>query len=233
MIKSLQKKLDAKEEESRYWRQTVEELKSQQADAKPKLERERHRREASEERAEQLALQVAQLNARLATSAATSARALEQHKMASAMAVAAMGDGERGEGEGEGRGGASARALAEEVAMLPAHQKDVLGTQGGIGKVLESYLKTRRRMAKMQAVYQDLKTKVNEMERNGMDAQGFENLRSVSELEYDLEYMTNKRNAAEAKYAELKRRMGGEASDKRALGLGTRSNGKENAMLCS
>ena len=117
--------------------------------------------------------------------------------------------------------------------MLPAHQKHVLGTQGGIGKVLESYLKTRRRMAKMQAVYQDLKTKVNEMERNGMDAQGFENLRSVSELEYDLEYMTNKRNAAEAKYAELKRRMGGEASDKRALGLGTRSNGKENAMLCS
>ena len=87
---------------------------------------------------------------------------------------------------------------------MEAKQLVVIESQGGIVRMIDSFLKNRRRMAKLQAVYNDMKAKVGKVD-NGEDV--FEKLRSVSELEYDLHYMSNKKKSFESKYLELKKQL--------------------------
>ena len=94
--------------------------------------------------------------------------------------------------------------LGDELSGLEAKQLVVIESQGGIVRMIDSFLKNRRRMAKLQAVYNDMKAKVSKVD-NGEDV--FEKLRSVSELEYDLHYMSNKKKSFESKYLELKKQL--------------------------
>merc|ERR1719506_2479420 len=65
-------------------------------------------------------------------------------------------------------------------------QLGVIESQGGITRMIDSFMQNRRRMAKLQAVYNDMKSKVSRLDKG---EEVFDNLKSVSELEYDLHYM--------------------------------------------
>mmetsp|Transcript_5354 Transcript_5354/g.16159 ORF Transcript_5354/g.16159 Transcript_5354/m.16159 type:complete len:92 (+) Transcript_5354:3-278(+) len=88
--------------------------------------------------------------------------------------------------------------------------------------MIDSFLQNRRRMAKLQAVYNDMKAKLAKVDA-GEDV--FGRMKTVSELEYDLHYMANKKKAFESKYNELRRQV---QSTKRPESISQRLGGKEN-----
>ena len=189
LLASLQNELKASSSECRYWKQQTKELAESKrkqggsTDRLLKLEKEKKllssSLESAEERAEQLALQVAELNAQISS---TNSK-LEEYKNLNQKSLGQLGD---------------------ELSGLEAKQLVVIESQGGIVRMIDSFLKNRRRMAKLQAVYNDMKAKVGKVD-NGEDV--FEKLRSVSELEYDLHYMSNKKKSFESKYLELKKQL--------------------------
>lgn len=189
LVTSLEKELKSTSAECRYWKQQTKELteakkkQSTSADKLARLERENKMLssslESTEERAEQLALQVAELNA---TVSSTNSK-FEQYKNVDQKSLEQFGG---------------------ELKSLEAKQLLVIESQGGMVRMIDSFLQNRRRMAKLQAVYNDMKSKMSKID-DGEDV--FEKLKSVSELEYDLHYMTNKKKSFELKYNELKQQM--------------------------
>ena len=207
-IASLEKDLGKYKSESRYWRQQTKELTEQRARSegsrqdeqrqREKLERENKHLdralEKSEERAESLAIRVAELNAEC-SAARSEAQQVRSAKL----------DG-----------------IGEECAGLEPKQLVVIESQGGVKGMIDSFLQNRRRMAKLQAVYNDMKAKLAKVDA-GEDV--FGRMKTVSELEYDLHYMANKKKAFESKYNELRRQV---QSTKRPESISQRLGGKEN-----
>jgi len=186
MLATLQKELSQAASESRYWKQQTKELTAAQVKHGSSVERiaklERDKKDLSvalekaEERSDELSLQVANLNAQVSS---TNSK-IEQCKHV------------------------DFTKLGEECSKLESKQLVVIESQGGIGRMIDSFLQNRRRMAKLQAVYNDMKSKVGKLE-GGEDV--FGRLKSVSELEYDLHYMANKKKSFESKYNDLKKQI--------------------------
>ena len=161
----------------------MQEKKDHNIDRVARLEQEKESLASSleqvQDRADDLALQIADLNAQV--SAANSK--FEQYKTLDPGSVKQFG---------------------EEVNRLEPKQLVVIESQGGITRMIDSFMQNRRRMAKLQAVYNDMKSKVSRLDK-GEDV--FDNLKSVSELEYDLHYMANKKKTFESKYNDLRRQV--------------------------
>jgi chromosome segregation ATPase len=192
-VASLEKDLKSSSSECRYWKQQTKELTEAAQKGREKgagaaekvvrLERENKMLssslESTEDRAQQLALQVAELNA---TISSTNSK-FEQYKNVDQKSLEQFGG---------------------ELNSLEAKQLLVIESQGGMVRMIDSFLQNRRRMAKLQAVYNDMKSKMSQMD----GGEGvFDRLKSLSELEYDLHYMTNKKKSFELKYNELKQQV--------------------------
>ena len=193
LVLSLQNEVKSTASECRYWKQQTKELteakvkiqekKDHNIDRVARLEQEQESLasslELAQDRADDLALQIADLNAQV--SAANSK--FEQYKTLDPRSVKQFG---------------------EEVNRLEPKQLVVIESQGGITRMIDSFMQNRRRMAKLQAVYNDMKSKVSRLDKG---EEVFDNLKSVSELEYDLHYMANKKKTFESKYNDLRRQV--------------------------